>query len=1232
MSASGQPPPSPPRAFWARRDFVAFGLTFVAVLAVYVWSLPPSVTLEDAGEFAVAADWMGVPHPPGYPLWTFFAWFFQWIFHAVHFRGHPNPAWGVAFCSAFFGALACGLLSMLLCKSLRMISEGLTPGRSRLRTRAPAWLLGLGTGLLLSLLLHATPGVGKAILPWLLPGFALLTLLRSLPPTDKLPAWRHRFLPAPENSGPVLMGACISATAYFFAWSHVTVPSPFLVLPLALAFILAVMVLFGLGDTLLGLTAGKEGLPLAVRTAGLDVLCAMGGGMLLAFTPLMWSQSVIIEAYSLNAFFIALIMLLVFQYIHRPHDRTLYLIAFFFALGLTNHQALLFLVFFLIAGVAASGRKTILKAGLFLGGVLIGLFLTYKAWQYAQIDDPEAMNFFLRLAGFAVIFSLVVIFSPGKTLPGLQKMLMVLFLGALGLGFHLFMPIASEQNPPMNWGYARTPQGFFRAVTRGQYAQFEMADNFRAIARDMSMKPTVDMLRADNGAERQRALRLHHAQRTHFMQQLGAYFHNPAWKTSMASQFSWQFPRHPPDPDGREPPPPERNIPLALLGLLPLLCFNRLDARNRAWFQCTLIAMFFLTVVFLIIQWPDLNHNDLFVKRVQYVQAHVFYALWMAMGGFFLLLWLYALLPKTMLLRVGGGLLFLLFLVFPLHKDARDPRHIEFLGSSNQRGHDFGWRFGNHILRGMNGILLDELSLHDNPETRLTPWALAQLQARALPAETLERAASIAGDGPLPLREFRRTVLDNLPDLTDTHRRQLEEYAKLGAFRALPREKQAAALRGLHRLPPDLDYPPEMAQNAILFGGTDPGRFVPTYMLFSADMRPDLFLLTQNALADATYLNSMRDLYGDDIFIPSALDNSLAFRAYAHHVRIWDPADFAGLMESGDNLSVRGVEQVNFINFHLARTIAERNQHAHAVYVEESYPIPWMMPRLRPHGLVLKLETETVRLTDEDLRRDREFWTWYMETLLETHLPASERKQTFSRDLMARKIFSKLRGNIAGVYAEQGHDAEAEAAYLQAERLFPRSPEIADRLARMYERQLRFDEAAAVVSRHAAFEATSAWIRQYSRRLAQLRNVHERLQATEQAWDERPGANLTLELVHLYGQLELIQPMENAVELLLGINGLDPEFYPVIAALMREHQNRTYYQRALVAWARSRPEEIRPVLDLAAMALSDEDFQQTFDYLLEAMRRDRFGTQNRLREDPRFIDISRWQQFQQLLR
>ena len=63
--------------------------------------------------------------------------------------------------------------------------------------------------------------------------------------------------------------------------------------------------------------------------------------------------------------------------------------------------------------------------------------------------------------------------------------------------------------------------------------------------------------------------------------------------------------------------------------------------------------------------------------------------------------------------------------------------------------------------------------------------------------------------------------------------------------------------------------PTPMETNAIFFGGTDPGRFVPTYMIYSAKVRPDIYLITQNALADNTYMNVMRDLYGDQIWIPT---------------------------------------------------------------------------------------------------------------------------------------------------------------------------------------------------------------------------------------------------------------------------------------------------------------------------------------------------------------------------
>ena len=49
----------------AKSDWIAFWLTFLATLAVYTWTLNPTVSLEDSGELAVAADYLGVPHPPG---------------------------------------------------------------------------------------------------------------------------------------------------------------------------------------------------------------------------------------------------------------------------------------------------------------------------------------------------------------------------------------------------------------------------------------------------------------------------------------------------------------------------------------------------------------------------------------------------------------------------------------------------------------------------------------------------------------------------------------------------------------------------------------------------------------------------------------------------------------------------------------------------------------------------------------------------------------------------------------------------------------------------------------------------------------------------------------------------------------------------------------------------------------------------------------------------------------
>jgi len=67
---------------------------------------------------------------------------------------------------------------------------------------------------------------------------------------------------------------------------------------------------------------------------------------------------------------------------------------------------------------------------------------------------------------------------------------------------------------------------------------------------------------------------------------------------------------------------------------------------------------------------------------------------------------------------------------------------------------------------------------------------------------------------------------------------------------------------------------PEMARDAVLYGGTDPGRFCPTYMIFCESFIPpkckpndpnfnrrDVYVITQNALADGTYLEYIRAHY-----------------------------------------------------------------------------------------------------------------------------------------------------------------------------------------------------------------------------------------------------------------------------------------------------------------------------------------------------------------------------------
>ena len=232
---------------------------------------------------------------------------------------------------------------------------------------------------------------------------------------------------------------------------------------------------------------------------------------------------------------------------------------------------------------------------------------------------------------------------------------------------------------------------------------------------------------------------------------------------------------------------------------------------------------------------------------------------------------------------------------------------------------------------------------------------------------------------------------------------------------------------------PDPSWPPPMEKSAIFFGGTDPGRFVPTYMIYAADFRPDVYLITQNALADDTYMSVERDLYGDEIWIPSKEDSAEAFNIYVDEVqRGVRPANGDLKIENG-RVQVTGALGVMEINGILTKMMHDHDRLRHAFYVEESYVIPWMYPYLSPHGLIMKINSVPTAYSPVTAAKDADFWDWYVRRLLADPM--------YRRDFAGQKSFSKLRAAIAGLYMKQGRYSEGSQAFREACLLYPASPE-----------------------------------------------------------------------------------------------------------------------------------------------------------------------------------------------
>ena len=1167
-------------AFFRRIDWWAFWLVTAISLGVYFFTLAPTVTLEDGGELAVASDYLGVPHPPGYPIWTLMTWFFQWIFHWVKYNGYPNPSWSVGLASAVSGAGACGLLALLISRSGADLLRSVPALKEKIGFQTEN-LLCLAAGISGGLLLAFSPVLwSQSVIVEVYSLNAFFQMLVLL----LIYMWMCR--PKSDN--------LLYAAAFLFGLG-LTNHQTLLFLGLALA--LAVMMKdadlfrdFAVAAVLIGVVfvVAAKGIGLLAEKEKLEEALKLMGG-----DPTTWKWS-------------------------RGPDAPWFWIYNFAFLGIPTALAI---------GSATRGMPAPRRAGYGLMGVFAVYLLTVAAcgyftsaaakaspgfspWLFGSVVPTPAEQMATPFSAWVWgpggpggratlalwVFLLIPFAAAFLALPHGKTVGAAILLAELGVAFYLYLPIASEQNPPMNWGYARTWEGFMHAVTRGQYEAIVPTDIF---------------------SEK-------------FIRQLGAYL------TDLRSQFS---------------------LPVAVLGFLPFCAWGfEAGGKRRSVFPAALglwmassalivletatgwrwvegLYRMLIGPILLMAAWGFCTLLALFLKKQaadvrEYKAGTIAVVALGALAAAAAVLYVDVMSLKALFKSfgvadpaaegylTGAGKAFYFGLVFG--PPAAIAAAWGLSASALKLDYDLGTSQQRWLITSVVGFFSVSVVflIFQNPQLDIQNLFIGRVQfiqshafyalwlgyGVLLSVAWLERMLGSAARMPalavgllLPgillwqnaYDEEQLRIVGGAEQNGHHYGWQFGHWGLEGIhaikhdFRHwYPDEEDFAREWGALTQAmgkPEPDYPPRMTEGAIFYGGTDPGRFVPTYMIYSADCRKDVYLITQNALADNTFMNITRDLYGDTIYIPSLEDSNEAFRRYVDDVnagRIQAGADIK--IENG-KVSVQGVGGVMTINGILAELIFKENKNKHDFYVEESYVIGWMYPYLTPNGLIMKLNGERIDNLDPKLvENDHKFWGWYTPWLLG--------QSSFTRDICARKSFSKLRSAIAGIYDYRRMYEEAEYAFKQSIELYPLSPESNFRLAQMYMNMQRFEDAENLIRNFAEQDPANESAKGFLGQIENTRRMGARRMEIEKKQQETQSlsADEALELVSIYRLSGMQGAYQQLASRLISDPNLPLQHVLSLAGLFATDQRIDGLVFALEQYTRREKGNLDVWLDLAA--------------------------------------------------
>jgi tetratricopeptide (TPR) repeat protein len=272
------------------------------------------------------------------------------------------------------------------------------------------------------------------------------------------------------------------------------------------------------------------------------------------------------------------------------------------------------------------------------------------------------------------------------------------------------------------------------------------------------------------------------------------------------------------------------------------------------------------------------------------------------------------------------------------------------------------------------------------------------------------------------------------------------------------------AAEQVHMWPPQelLDYGNgilgSLKPGMVYIGGTDPGCFICT-MLNETEQGEQHVTLTQNALADNSYLTYLSAIYGDSLNVPTQEESASAFNQYMADAtqRLQHDQQFPNeppqLLPGEDITTVDGQTKVSGqvavmqINNLLTQTLLQKNPEL-SFGMEESFPMPSSYVGATPLGPIFELSASDP-MTAAAAAQSINYWQNEAQNLQDAGETSDPVLRSFSHDANAQ-------GNLL---ANSNFPEQAEQAYQTALNIWPGSVEAITGLTRVLAQQGQFDQA-----------------------------------------------------------------------------------------------------------------------------------------------------------------------------